>query len=136
MSLSLLFRRPIVSGFATTLLAVAFFLQACAGYASPLPGKINTLASVASESCCDTLSQPGCNDLNLAAASDVCARHCVQTGHPAPSPTAVSASSVPVYGSDAYTGKLVFLAQRPTLSLAPRAISNTPLIYHLQRLLN
>ena len=136
MSLSLLFRRSIASGFATTLLAVVFVLQACAGYASPLPGNVSTPASIASDSCCDKPSQPGCSDLNVAEASDICARHCAQPSHTAPSQTALSASNVPVYGPNPYTGKTVFLAQRPILSLAPRAISGTPLIYHLQRLLN
>lgn len=136
MSLSPLFRKPIVSGFATALLAVIFLFQACASYASPLPANMSAPAGIASGSCCDTPSQPGCSDLNAAEASDVCARHCAQPGHTAPSQTAVPASGVPVYGSDIYTGKIVFLAQRPTLSLAPRAISGTPLIYHLQRLLN
>lgn len=135
MSLSLLFRRSIASGFATTLLAVMFVLQACAGYASPLPGKVSTPV-IGPDSCCDTRSEPDCSDLYVAEASDVCARHCAQPGHTAPSQTAVSASNVPVYGPAPYTGKIVFLAHRPTLSLAPRAISSTPLIYHLQRLLN
>ena len=136
MSLSLLSRRPVVSGFATVLLAVMFLLQACAGYASPLPGNITTAASVAAESCCDTRWQPGCSGLNVVEAADSCVRHCAQPSHRAPSQTAVSASSLAVYGPDLYIGKVIFFAQRPPLNIAPRAISSTPLIYHLQRLLN
>ena len=121
----------------TTLAVAALFLiQICAGFANPVASGA-TIESVAipAGGCCCARSEQGCTGLNAAEAADSCARHCAQSPNPAPPYSGLPASGVSASVIAASTRDVVFPAQRPVLSAAPRAISSTPLIYHLQRLL-
>jgi hypothetical protein len=126
-----------------SLLAIMFLLQVCAGFASPVPADVAASASLSEGAylsegqCCGIPSGQGCDASSKLEAVDTCARHCAQPGSVASPHVALPAScSEPACEAGAYTQKLVFPPHRPILTAAPPAVSSTPLIYHLQRLLN
>lgn len=136
MSLTTSRRQSTLPVFAALLLAAMLFFQGGAGFASPLSSNGIAVAPVSEAGCCGIGSEQGCGDVSALEAADACARHCAQSGSFMPTQIALSASYVPVCAAGDYTEKAVFPAHRPILTAAPRAISSTPLIYHLQRLLN
>ena len=122
---------------AVLLVAAGFALQICASSANPLPGSATAPAAISAGSCCDNGSGERCTGLDAAEAADSCARRCAQSSSVLPSQVALSPSScVPVDSAGVYTEKTAFPPHRPLLAATPPAISSTPLIYHLQRLLN
>lgn len=123
------------SVFAAFLLAAAFALQVGTAVASPPPDTVAS-ASISEGGCCDTKAEPGCGDPVMLESAESCSRHCMQSSGAAPVQERLLASSISVCDAGAYSGKAQFPAHRPVITAAPRAVSSTPLIYHLQRLLN
>ena len=136
MSLTMPLSRHATPVLAALLLAVAFVLHIGTVSAAPLSGDTVAPASVSGGGCCDSQAQSGCSDPAMQEAIDSCTRHCAQSGHSVPSQGAVPGFSVPVCAAEVHARKLKFSPYRPVLAAAPPAISSTPLIYHLQRLLN
>jgi len=120
---------------AVLLLSAWSLVQICAGFASPLSSGVTVPAAMSAGGCCDNGSDAGCASLGAAEIADSCARHCAQSHDPASGFVGFPASGVFPCFTAARTAEVVFPAQLSRLSAKPPAISSTPLIYHLQRLL-
>ncbi|MGQ0524888.1 MAG: hypothetical protein ACT4P8_14660 [Betaproteobacteria bacterium] len=122
--------------FTGLLLAAMFVLQVCAGFAAPFAADIAAGMS-ADAGCCSANSAEPCGNPGHADAADSCARQCLQPVHSAPTQALSSAFNISQPDLGISVGKVIFPVQPRHIAAAPpRAISSTPLIYHLQRLLN
>jgi len=121
----------------TLLIAAMGFTQVCTGYARTGEGAPVTLAAVTGDPCCDTNRGNGCAATSAENSFDgSCAPACAEPRRTVLSDPAVPSSGALVAVIDSRPGRFEFPEESPSLTAAPAAISSTPLIYHLQRLLN
>jgi hypothetical protein len=121
---------------AMLLLSAWSLVQISAGFASPLSSDVTVPAAISAGGCCINDSDAACAGFGAAEMADLCERHCAQSHAPAPAPFGLPAFNDYPCANSARAVKVAFPDQGSGLNAAPRAISNTPLIYHLQRLLN
>ena len=121
----------------TLLIAAMGFMQVCTGYAWTGERAQVTSAAKAGDTCCDTNQGNGCAaTLAENPVFGSCAPACAE-----PRQTVTSDAVIPSAGSFVATSaeepsRFEYPEKPPSLTAAPAAISSTPLIYHLQRLLN
>ena len=120
----------------TLLLAAMGFMQVCGGYARSLERAAVASTAVTGDGCCDTNQANGCATAGAADPTGSCAPVCAQPRHTVTLDSAVAASGMPAVASTAESDRFRFPEKPPALTAGPPAISSTPLIYHLQRLLN
>ena len=120
----------------TLLIAAMGLMQVCVGYARSLERASVASAAVTGDGCCDTNQAYGCAATGAADPGGSCAPVCAQPRHTVTLDAAVQAADVPAAAITAESGRIKFPEKSPVLTAAPPAISSTPLIYHLQRLLN
>jgi len=118
------------------LVAAMSLLQVGSGFAESLANSAAAPAATVAGDCCDTSGERNCDSLVPSEAAASCARHCAQLPGAVPSKSGLLAPSFPACGSASQTGIINYSVRPPRLRAAPPAISSTPLIYHLQRLLN
>ncbi|MGQ0749147.1 MAG: hypothetical protein ACT4PS_01295 [Betaproteobacteria bacterium] len=120
---------------AALVFAVSILLHLEAGAAAALA--VNDTASPIVElGCCNAFREFGCGDVRMSETPDRCARHCIEGNRSPQRHVALSPSNMLLSVAGIVSSKALYPPQRPDLDEAPRAISSTPLIYHLQRLLN
>ena len=118
------------------LLAATGLVQACAGYARSLERATTAPAAVNGSGCCDTSQVNGCAAAGAADLARPCAPECAQPRQTATTEAVGPAVGACVAVSTAAYGRFKYPEKSPVLTAAPPAVSSTPLIYHLQRLLN
>ena len=126
--------RRLVAGITAVLLLACH--STAVVYARSLDRAAVTPAAVTAEGCCDMSQANGCAAASAVDSGGYCAPICAQPRHMVTLDAAVPAADVPVAASTAESGRFKFPEKPPALTSAPPAISSTPLIYHLQRLLN
>lgn len=105
------------------------------GITAPFVTGNSASSAMAAEMCCDSHSAAGCTEAGNGPIDSACLSRCAQAntakqfraGLPAPANTACAGAP--------YTGRVLFLPLALRSGAAPPAVSGTPLIYLLQRLL-
>ena len=120
----------------TLLIAAMGFMPVCTGYAWTSERAPVTSAAKAGDSCCDTNQGNGCGTtLAENPAFDSCAPACAEPRQTVLSDAVIPSAGALVAASAGEPGRFEYPEKPPSLAAAPAAISSTPLIYHLQRLL-
>lgn len=122
---------------AMLLVAALALVQIGTGFTAGLANAANIPAATTAGGCCSGGFEPVCATAqDPVGAFNICARYCIQGQDIAKSDSGLLTSATFTFASPSPVGWVAFPPQSPRLSAAPRAISSTPLIYHLQRLLN
>lgn len=121
----------------TLLVAAMGFMQVCTGYARAGVGAPVASAAKSGHACCDTSQGEGCAAIPAGEpVDDSCSPACAAPRHAVMPESAVSPAGVLASACVAERGCFEFSDRSSSLTAAPVAISSTPLIYFLQRLLN
>lgn len=119
----------------TLLLAAMGLMQVCVGYAAFIDQRAVAPLSATSNSCCETGQPDGCAMPDAADSPAPCASsYCMEPRRAVTVDVAAPAAGITAAGPESRRFKYHEIP--PILAAAPPAISKTPLIYHLQRLLN
>jgi len=120
----------------TLLFATLGLVQMGVGHTRPLEYPVDASTSDLTSDCCDASHEESCSRTRNKYSADPCASVCAQANGLVNINVAISGMGVTAFAAPCLSGHVVFPVRRPTLTAAPAAISSTPLIYHLQRLLN
>ena len=131
------FHARVRARFVRALLSAILALQVCASFAAPRGDTSSVSTTPTVSDCCGDVPEAGCESFNVTmAAMDGCLQQCLQ-----PTPLANGAAffltSIIAAHARLWMGdKVTFPPCTQRLATAPPASGSTPLIYHLQRLLN
>jgi hypothetical protein len=119
----------------TLLLAAMGLMQACVGYAAFFDQEAVAPRSATSNNCCETGQPDGCATPDVAGSPAPCASSfCMEPRRALTVDVAAPAAGITAAAPE--SRRFRYREKPPILAAAPPAISKTPLIYHLQRLLN
>ena len=117
------------------LFAAVTLMQVCVGYAGQLDQVAVAPTSVTGNTCCETGQPDGCARPDFAYSPASCASaYCMEPRGVVAVDVAAPAAGVTAAAPE--SGRFRYREKPLLLAAAPPAISKTPLIYHLQRLLN